>query len=210
MSKESLLKKLIDSWVDYPEGQRPTDLASFADWLSERASDSPAHTKAAEEGELKMRFGYLLGRIINFTDLWGKLGFRALPIRQFEDLALLRKIREDHNPSKNELTHILVNEKSTVFEILKRLKRDRMIVDSIDEHDKRIRRVSLTPYGLQVLKESEKQARKIAEALVGNLSTDEISTLVHLFHKLDLHHSLVYETKSYQNIDDLLTFTKTL
>ncbi|MEM6263335.1 MAG: MarR family winged helix-turn-helix transcriptional regulator [Bacteroidota bacterium] len=207
MEHSNLLKQLIDHWIMYSEANEPDDLGSFISWMENRLSNTSQSPSAIEEVTLQMTFGYLLGRIINFTDLWGKLGFKGLPIRQFEDLAILREIKNAKNPAKNELANVLVNEKSTVFEMLKRLKRDEMITDTLDTNDRRIRRVSLTPYGEGVLADSELQAQKIARILTGNLGHEELNTLVKLLHKLDVYHSRLHDAYNQEDIDELLHLT---
>ena len=151
-----------------------------------------------------MELGYVFGRMINFTEMWGKLAFKDLPIKQFEDFGILTEVRYKGNPSKNEVASLLLNEKSTAFEIIKRLIRDGMLTEEPDPDDKRIRRIKLTKYGQEVQQQAEQQAAKVSNLLVGDSQDEEILSLLSKFRELDRFHTANYEKGGYESIDDLL------
>ncbi|MEM9896791.1 MAG: MarR family winged helix-turn-helix transcriptional regulator, partial [Bacteroidota bacterium] len=151
MSESESLHELIGHWVDYSKKRSNPSVEGFSTWLKARISP-PSLESASSLKEKKICLGQVFGRIINFTEMWGKLAFKDLPIKQFEDFGILMEVKYRRNPSKNEVANLLLNEKSTAFEIIKRLIRDGLLMEEVDRHDKRIRRITLSDYGQEVVR----------------------------------------------------------
>lgn len=203
MREGEVIKELIDLWLEYSASSPEGSLAGFAKWMSNRlGSSDPEEQKTLDHTRISI--GELFGRLINYTELWGKLAFQDLPIRQFEDFGILTNVKYMGNPSKNELANLLIIEKSTVFEIIKRLVRDGLLQEEKDQHDKRIRRVRLTDKGAQVAEQAMIQAKKVSVLLLGDSSPEEVHMLHQKFTELDGFHRAHYERGGYNSIDDLL------
>ena len=151
-----------------------------------------------------MQTGFLLGRLSQFGELWGKLAFQELPIRNFEDYSILKHVEGHPACSKKELSQVLLGEPSTAFEIIKRLIREGLLEDYQDEADRRVRRVKLTKSGKGTLEQADVQAGKVARLLTGRTSEKDLGYLVRLFKSLDDFHTSIYEGKDYEKIDDLI------
>ena len=203
-----MIQQLVEKWVEYTKGRSKPSVRGFSQWLYHHeqgaASDQKQTDKEPEQRSKQMLIGILFGRLVNFVELWAKLAFKDLPIRHFEDYAILREVREEQNPSKNALANVLVNEKSTVFEIIKRLTREKLLVEKIDRDDRRIRRVSLTEQGKTVLKQADRQANKVAQLLTGHADEATLDFMLDKFAELNDFHTDLYQNKSYDSIDDLL------
>lgn len=206
MSEAVILKELLQYWIEYADKKDSVSLKDFSRWLGHQVDQESVDRDTTDSTELsikRMQVGHLFGELSNYADLWGKLAFKDLPIRRFEEYGLLKFVEEVGNPSKNDLANILVNEKSTAFEIIKRLIREGLFVDKIDKKDKRIRRVELTTAGRKVIEQADQQAYKVALILLGDATEEEIDFFLKKFGELNSFHEGLYNS-DYDSIDDLL------
>ena len=208
MSEGEVIQQLLTYWLQYADGRNDYSIQDFSEWLYQHSQQKKITNKKDDEPINRqhryLQIGYLFGRIVNFSELWAKVAFQDLPIRQFEDYTILCEVREKVTPAKNELANLLVNEKSTAFEIIKRLIREELLQEKLDTSDRRVRRVSLTGKGKKVLRKADEQAYKVAQLLMGNTTEKEVDVMIKKFAELDRFHTDIYHNKVYTNIDDLL------
>jgi DNA-binding MarR family transcriptional regulator len=95
-------------------------------------------------------------------------------------------------------------EKTSGSEIIRRLIKRGLIVESADENDKRSVRVSMTKSGREEILRILPLMSKVTKIVVGNLSTEEINTLSYLLKKLDYFHNDIYLHKKGQTLSDIL------
>ncbi|MEM0941371.1 MAG: winged helix DNA-binding protein [Bacteroidota bacterium] len=203
MWEGKIILELMGLWVAYSDNQSDRSIKSFAKWLNNKVNPQEG-LDATDMHAKKMELGEVFGRLVNFIELWAKLAFKDLPIRHFEDYGILTGAKYMHNPSKNELANIILDQKSTVFEIIKRLRRDGLLEEEVEKEDKRMRRVKLTNYGNEVLEKAQQQAAKVADLLIGDLSDAEVIWILEKFKELDKFHTAKYEKGGFEEIDDLL------
>jgi DNA-binding MarR family transcriptional regulator len=106
--------------------------------------------------------------------------------------------------SKSELITKQVMEKTSGSEIIRRLIKRGLIVESADENDKRSIRVSLSKSGREEVIMLLPQMRKVTKIIVGNLSSEEIKTLSYLLKKLDYFHNDIYINKRGYPLSEIL------
>jgi DNA-binding MarR family transcriptional regulator len=106
--------------------------------------------------------------------------------------------------SKSELIAKQVMEKTSGTEIIQRLIRKGLIVESADDHDKRSIRVSITGEGREEILRILPQMGKVTKIVAGNLSPDEVNTLSYLLKKLDYFHNDIYNNKRELSLSDIL------
>ena len=107
--------------------------------------------------------------------------------------------------SKSELITKQVMEKTSGTEVIRRLIKRGMIVESADENDRRSIRVSITRSGREELLRILPQMSKVTKIVVGNLSSEEIRTLSYLLKKLDYFHNDIYMNKRGYDLSDILS-----
>jgi DNA-binding MarR family transcriptional regulator len=195
MTKGDLLIEIVNRWKAYDVERQSESIEDFSKWLSsslekEKAAQEPEVTNTLQK---RMVFGELFGRLSNFADLWGKLAFKKLPIRNFEEYIILKTVQYNPNLPKKDLAGELVNEASTAFEIIKRHIRDGLLIDQPDEKDRRMRRVSLTSKGKELIKKADQQAAKVANIIVGDLTESEIDFMIKKLQELNHFHSELHQ-----------------
>ncbi|MEM9340287.1 MAG: MarR family winged helix-turn-helix transcriptional regulator [Bacteroidota bacterium] len=203
MREGRIIQELIGLWVEYAESRPDQSIKSFAKWLNNKMNPAE-EPDTSDMPAKKMELGKVFGRLINFTELWAKLAFKDLPIRHFEDYGILNGVKYMPNPSKNELANLLLDQKSTAFEIMKRLQRDGLLEEEVEKADKRMKRVRLTKYGDEVLQQAQQQASKVSDLLMGDLNDKEVVGILEKFKELDKFHSAKYDQGNFDSIDDLL------
>ena len=107
--------------------------------------------------------------------------------------------------SKSELITKQVMEKTSGTEVIHRLVKRGMIVETADQNDKRSIRVSITKSGREEILRILPLMSKVTEIVVGNLSAEEINTLSYLLKKLDYFHNDIYINKRGQPLSDILS-----
>ena len=108
--------------------------------------------------------------------------------------------------SKSELITKQVMEKTSGSEVIRRLIKRGLIVESADENDKRSIRVSITKSGREEILRILPLMGKVSEIVVGNLSAEEINTLSYLLKKLDYFHNDIYLNKRDQPLSDIFSW----
>jgi DNA-binding MarR family transcriptional regulator len=107
--------------------------------------------------------------------------------------------------SKSELITKQVMEKTSGSEVIRRLIKRGLIVESSDENDKRSVRVSITQSGREEILRILPLMSKVTKIVVGNLSPEEINTLSYLLKKLDYFHNGIYLNKRDQSLSEIFS-----
>ncbi len=107
--------------------------------------------------------------------------------------------------NKSELIAKQVMEKTSGSEIINRLIKKGMIVETADQNDKRSIRVAITKSGRDEILKILPLMSKVTKIVVGNLSDDEINTLSYLLKKLDYFHNEIYLNKRDQSLSDIFS-----
>ena len=107
--------------------------------------------------------------------------------------------------SKGELITKQIMEKTSGTDVINRLVKRGMILETADQNDKRSIRVSITKSGREEILSILPLMSKVTEIVVGNLSTEEINTLSYLLKKLDYFHNDIYVNKKEQTLSELFS-----
>jgi len=122
-----------------------------------------------------------------------------------DEFSFLITLMTYNSLSKSELITKQVMEKTSGSEVIRRLIKRGLIVESADENDKRSIRVSITQSGREEILRILPLMSKVTEIVVGNLSAEEINTLSYLLKKLDYFHNDIYLNKRGQTLSDILS-----
>lgn len=124
-----------------------------------------------------------------------KKALRESHLQTPDEFSFLITLMTYNSLSKSELITKQVMEKTSGSEIIRRLIKRGLIVESADENDKRSIRVSITKSGSEEVLRILPQMSKVTKIVVGNLSSEEIKTLSYLLKKLDYFHNDIYINK---------------
>lgn len=192
--KSELLKGLIDEWEVYTENDMNLSMSDFAEWLhgrnTKRGKDSlPDEVeKEIEDVSLNNTVARFCGKLIQYSNVWAKLTFRETAFRGFEDYGIAQTILHSKEPTKSNVTGCFLMEKSTAFEIIRRMQKLGLVEESPGKKDKRTKQVKVTKKGIAELKKANLKVNKYSNLILGNLTEKKkIEFLKLLLHLNDFH-----------------------
>jgi len=121
-----------------------------------------------------------------------------------DEFSFLITLMTYDNLTKSELITKQVMEKTSGSEVIRRLIKKGLIVESADENDKRSIRISITRSGKEEILKILPLMSEVSEIVVGNLTAEEINTLSYLLKKLDYFHNDIYINKRGHPLSDIL------
>lgn len=154
---------------------------------------------------LNSRISALLTRMNRFASFYTKKAFTGLEITSVQEFGVLACIQGLGTPTKTEVAHYNLLEKTTGTEILKRLLKLGFIEEFDDEHDKRSKRVKITRIGSEVMETAVTRLWELSEIVVGNLSETQKHTLATMLEELDHFHSNIYFNESALPLKEIIT-----
>ncbi|MBD1207165.1 MAG: MarR family transcriptional regulator [Ignavibacteria bacterium] len=141
---------------------------------------------------LNSRISALLTRMNRFASFYTKKAFYGLEITNAQEFGILACVQGLGTPTKTEVAHFNLLEKTTGTEMMKRLIKLGFLEEFDDENDKRSKRVKITPQGNSVMETAVQQLWELSEIVVGNLSDDQKHQLVFMLEELNDFHSNIY------------------
>ena len=132
-------------------------------------------------------------------------GKKVLPFFIFdEEFTYLYRLKDEPSLTKMQLIERNGHEKQTGIQIIKRLLDDGLIQETVDENDKRAKRLTLTKKGEKAFHQSVEKVNTTSKILSANLKSDEKTKLLELLKKVnDFHYTLYTEYKN-SEIKELL------
>lgn len=179
-------------------GQKPIALPT-----SEEAREEVLHYY--RHLPLNSRISALLTRMNRFASFYTKKAFAGLEITSAQEFGILACIQGLGTPTKTEVAHYNLLEKTTGTEILKRLLKLGFIEEFDDEHDKRSKRVKITRIGNDVMETAVQRLWELSEIVVGNLSDGQKHNLATMLEELDHFHSNIYFNESALPLNEIIT-----
>ena len=98
---------------------------------------------------------------------------------------VLLYLLEEGSTSQCELASAFQLSGSSITENLKKLERDGCIQRSIDPHDNRVKKLTLTPAGRTAALESREEMNRLEESMMEDFSPEEQSHLLDLLIRMD-------------------------
>lgn len=109
-----------------------------------------------------------------------------------EDFTYLFRMMDYPSLTKMQLIEKNAHEKQTGIEIIKRLVKNALLVESPDQNDKRSTRISVTEKGKKVFLEAMKDITVVSKIMCGKLNQEEKENLLNYLKKLNTFHHTVY------------------
>ncbi len=157
-----------------------------------------------EEVSLTGRLGRLLGIMSKYADFYWRKMVELTGLDSVEDFGYLACTYQLKNPTKSELILQNISGFPSGIEVIKRLVRKGWLFESPDAHDKRSKRLTITPEGLQVLQRCIPEAQRIADIIFPSLTQEEQEILHQLLSKLNRHHAERYPSLRQKNMQEIL------
>lgn len=180
--------ELVNAWAAYEETHPQGSLEDFYRFSLIRSKEK--ESKASPVGGIIPAsadgfFLKLFGRISQILHMYEEIAVKAAGLNQLEEFMLLSSINFG-NPRKTELVYAAILELSTGTNILNRLLADGYILESIDEEDKRSKRIQLTRKGETTLLNCRQNLVRMGGLLLSDMTDDEKSLCIQLLKGLEI------------------------
>jgi DNA-binding MarR family transcriptional regulator len=202
--------KLLQLYQDFAKKNPKATIREFAKSLIAEEENIERVENDLEHMSKKMPFpfpaqkseeyiGWAWGRMMNFTQIWEKKAFANQPINNLTEFGIALYVLSHEGCSKSEVAYHSLQEKTTIFENIKRLVKSGILAEKSNEIDKRSKQLSITKKGEIATFAVMKRVNEISQHLVGNLTSKEKVELFDSLIKLNGYHQHCY--KKYKNED---------
>jgi DNA-binding MarR family transcriptional regulator len=217
MKKSEILTTLINHFFSYDAERGDHEeysMDEFIGYLNSKSGTKELEMrKVSGENTMWLKDEYrstsidisiLIVLLYHYAKGYIKKALRDSFLQTPDEFSFLITLMTYKNLTKSELIAKQVMEKTSGSEVIRRLIKRGLIVESADENDKRSIRVSITKSGREEILKTLPVMGKVSEIVVGNLSAEEINTLSYLLKKLDYFHNDIYINKRGHPLIDIL------
>ena len=206
MNKYSTIKKLVD-WTEKYENQLSNgeqwNDENFAAWLSNEVNasklkDLVSRKKAKPVITMYIYFMY------KYALFYSRKIFKNSMIYSIDDFSVLASLLPNKQLMKADVIRKNVTEKSSGNEVLKRLLRQQLIMETDNPNDKRSKLLAITPAGLNEISAVRSQLEKMGDLVSGNLSEQEIELMVSMLSKLNDFHRPLFDANDEEFLNEKL------
>jgi DNA-binding MarR family transcriptional regulator len=217
MKKSEILTTLIDNFFSFDSemgNQEEYSIDEFLGYLNARSGVEELEMREIsgenkgwfkdEYRNTKSDISILIVLMSHYAKWYIKKVLRESNLQTPDEFSFLITLMTYKNLSKSELIAKQVMEKTSGTEVIRRLIKRGLIVESADENDKRSIRVSITKSGRDEILRILPLMSKVTEIVVGNLRVEEINSLSYLLKKLDYFHNDIYINKREHSLSEIL------
>lgn len=195
--------KLLQLYQDFLKKNPNATMSEFGKSLIEEEKKENSGNELKEMAK-KMPFpfpaqsadeyiGWVWGRMMSFTQIWEKKALANEPIHNLSEFGVSLFVMSHEGCSKSEVAKHSLQEKTTIFETIKRLVKNGILQEKSNESDKRSKDLKITKKGKIATFSVMTKANEVSQHLVGNLDESEKVKLFDSLIKLDGYHQYCYE-----------------
>lgn len=225
-NKYQTIQKLITYWEEFEETNSIVTFQDFGQWLilnnNKESTDSnisnyrdidldlPVYLKYEQSLDQKNHFLDLISRISRLHDFYIRKFLCNLPINTRLEFVLLYTIDLMGGAKKTEVINIHLIEFTTGMDIIKRLLNQGLIVESLNEADKRSKLVRSTEAGKVVLNKSLRQMDAEIEMFLACINPNKWKKIMSTLEELNSFHNSIYLKHNSKNDAELINLVASL
>ncbi|GAB2518094.1 MarR family winged helix-turn-helix transcriptional regulator [Spirosoma aerophilum] len=210
--------ELVNRWAAYSAVTPGADLAGFClhyltDQLHESAMNGEVPTVDKDKLQndqwkesltdttsqpmmsirTEARLGALVGRLAKYAYFYSKKAMQSLDVKGLDDPIYLLVVLQMGTPKKSEVIYEMMAEFASGTDIINRHIRMAYLEEFPDEHDRRSKRLRLTPKGMDIIQACFPVMNQVADVAYSSLTEGEKAILVQILDKLDRYHADHYK-----------------
>lgn len=218
MKTKKILLQIINELDAFEKSTNNLSYYNFVNYLSQKKMEIDYPKKVlsdnSEVEELKSfkennerDVTILITFMFKYAKNYLKKALETSVISTPDEFAFLITMMRKDSLSKTELINLLVTEKTSGTETIKRLIKKGLLSEFKIIEDKKSVHVKITEDGRQSIIEVIPEIEKVTKIVAGNLTDDEIKILSYLLSKLDDFHNEIYFKKKALSIDEIYNYT---
>jgi MarR family transcriptional regulator, lower aerobic nicotinate degradation pathway regulator len=187
--------KILEQLEQFKASQNGRELTEldFATWIINNNSTKDKPENPHQDGLIGMNLGF----IHNYMMFYSRKLFKNSAIYSIYDYGILMSLFPDKSLKKIDVLKQNILEKSSGNEILKRLLKQGLLIETENEFDKRSKLVSISENGFNEINKIAKQINDLSATVVGNLEPNEKQFLLSILTKLHLYHNPIFLGNDY-------------
>lgn len=193
MENYSNIKKSID-WASEFESQllpgETWDDIAYAQWLLGHVNKDTVYL----DKKITKAIPMLVVFIYKYAVFYSRKILKNSVIYSLDDFSFLASLLPNKHLKKSEVIRKNISEKSSGNEVIKRLLRQNLILETNNPDDKRSKLLQLSALGLQELNAVRLQFETMGQIVTGDLNDFEKSTLFDILIKLHQFHNPLFIT----------------
>jgi len=225
-NKYDHIQELIGLWQEFEKATMKPDFLSFGDWLKnnshqenrsrDRAEKMDKESNVPDIGDeiaalpVKQQLISLIARLARLQDFYAKKFFEGLPINSLLEFSFLFSMNKSTSLKKKEIIGLHLVEYSTGIDILNRLIRLQLVIESRDDLDKRSKRLKITSEGKRILIEALIRMNKINDLFFMEYSDEDLEKLLPSLTLLENHHKKIFGKSGSNSGFKILQLLKTI
>lgn len=211
MAKYTELKELISKWEEYEGITKNPNLNEFALWLHNNTEPVNVpefgNNNDIKNPPIQAHIGQLMDKLTRYSDMYIKKALNDIGLNNVEDLKFLGGTLHLNHPRKSDLVSHNMTEFTSGSEVIKRLIAKGFITEEDDAEDKRSKRLSITPKGIETLQQCGPRMQKVSKLIYHNISKAEMAFLYSILKRIEENQKIVwpaYKDSSLEELAELL------
>lgn len=202
--------QILEALIQYQREQRFQSTSDFAYWIldkSKNKTDVRANIFESNqllENGIEEEISRLLILMYRYAKSHLKVYLSNYHEINQEDFTYLYALKRSGSLTKTELVEMNVHDKTTGLEIVRRLVKNNLIEEVVNQNDKRSKKLIITQRGEELIPIIKETTRKIAKLIAGKLSEEEKINFYQVLKKLDNFHYPIYLDKHRPQLDVVL------
>ncbi|WNJ15932.1 MarR family transcriptional regulator [Pontibacter sp. G13] len=197
----SLIEELVREVADFEStfGPEAINLEDFLAWMGQKTANKPS-VEIAEVSKMDPPtmsrpsvITMLITYLFRYARHYIKKALEDTPLSKMDEFTYLAALNFQPSMKKSELIHGHIMELSSGVEVIKRMEKKGWVHSFPDPEDGRSTRVAITDMGKGAMFASMSALEQVANIVSGNLSEEELETLLPLLNKLNTFHKTIHD-----------------
>jgi len=183
-------------------------IEDFAHWILQNKSKAGLSDTIPDAALEIHRVSQLVVFLQRYAKQYARKALEGTSLSSEDEFVYLIILYQAGPMSKTTLIHENRHEKPTGMDIIRRMIEAGYMAQSDNPDDGRSKLLHITPEGRDLIEKLNSRMDFVAELVTGNLTTDELQTLVYLLEKLENYHQLVQAKTKGGDFADLIKAVK--